>query len=220
MSEIVCPNCGNSYVGIANHWASSSNCDYPRTPQAVIEMSYAAISGRGRVNQRPDGKRPHIEVRLQATEDNKNRLETLQSYLGVYANSLSDVFHERTGEFSDKEFTDSRYRLTLKPISEIRSTPDWSSYTPSFLFTKTFLHLYGDFKERTIQVRLGSSSNPPVNLLNTLFKHHRVDDNHPELGDGQHVFSSPISEFEPVLESEWPTGWWNDSLRCESPPPR
>jgi len=215
--KTVCPQCGNSYKQVLSHWVASSQCNYPNTPKAIMEMAHGVLAISGRINERVVGKKNNITVDEKDTEENIKRHKKLSQALGLYSSSVGLNEQEKEAKIVGEDYTRTYIRHHLKPIPELQTTPNFNQYTPSFLFIKTLLHLEADIGPERIQIIANKSRTNADGLLTDLFENrneYRVSE---ETNAHRITYTSPTEEFRPILDIEWPTGWWNDMLRCENP---
>jgi len=211
MSDVVCPECGQVYTSIAQHWAKSSTCSYPNTPKPLIEIAYGILSVKGSVANRKDGKRNVIRL----TSTDRSKVEKMSYVFGVYAGNISKSIRKKTSKYSGNDYNLETHRLSLKPMKEIQERPNFEDYTPGYLFLKSAIFWRGTVQNNQVRLRLPPNSEfIPHHIFESVFKNKHMD----ERKDGGKfiVYNSTPEFLEPVLETDWPTGWWNDQMRCDT----
>jgi hypothetical protein len=100
----VCPNCGNTFSQIGNHWNRSSNCDYPNLTETQREIITGVLMGDGCIN-RGASKNPLLQVKM----INEQYLQWLDDVLGVYGTGVefNKTAEESYNEISDRDFSNA-----------------------------------------------------------------------------------------------------------------
>lgn len=113
MSVGVCPTCGKEYERLGQHWAMSSNCEYPPIPDEWMDVLTGVLMGDGTIHDPPSAK----NVRIDVTNINRTFLQWLDNRLSWLSNGCR---MKRSAEEIREENRRSEYERFANLDYEIR----------------------------------------------------------------------------------------------------
>jgi hypothetical protein len=134
--EITCPNCGNKYVQLTNHWHQSSNCNHHDIPEKLLDILRACNVFKGYINK---GKKYPI---WSFESPKKAKVKTLRAIFGIFGSDIVVRQREDDWRGENREFENAIFStIPHYIISASNLHPDQVRHPR--LFFKTSVLMFG-----------------------------------------------------------------------------
>jgi len=113
---VECPNCGESFDHVGQHWSMSSSCGEPKFTERQKKIITGLLMGDANVTE-SENRKPYLQIMM----NNREFVEWVSDELGVFATEIAEV--EGTGFSEGEEY----YQLRSRRVSELDEFASWYS---------------------------------------------------------------------------------------------
>jgi hypothetical protein len=204
--EKYCSQCGYWFQSLANHWTQSSECKYPNLPKELHNIVFGLLITQGGFETRKGGRQNRFVV----TKNDENKLETLSSVLGVYANPIAKSERQLSGEFCNyNKKTSTVTQIHCMPFGDVQSESDINVNDPDLVMKTVFL-MSGELRSPNgvddLRLRLSEDYYKLLNEVNHPQPTSDVEYNN--RGNNWHVLRYEMDVYDKYMSINWPKGWW------------
>lgn len=111
---VECPNCGNMYDHVGQHWSMSSTCGEPELTDRQHEILTGLVMGDASV-VRSDDRKPYVQFMMSS----RSFVEWVSDEFGIFATNVSEV--EGTGFGEGNTY----YQLRTRRANVFSEYADW-----------------------------------------------------------------------------------------------